>query len=352
MIIVTDARPRVTLGIDTHRDTNVAAVLDDRGVELGVATFPTTVEGHRDLLAWTETFGALAEAGVEGTGSYGAGIARFLQAADVTVIEVDRPNRQRRRRLGKSDPVDAVAAARAVQNGDAIGRAKTRTGPVESIRVLRMARRSAATQRNATLNRMRALVATAPDTLRAQLRAKTVFQLVDQARRLRPGDDLADPANATKFALRQLARRVSDLNDEIHTLEAHLENLIRDVAPELVARKGIGVDTASALLIAAGDNPERLRSEAAWARLCGTGPIDASSGLQQRHRLNRGGNRQANQALWRIVMVRLSYDTATRTYVENRVKEGKTKREAIRCLKRYVAREVFHLLPRDLLDNR
>ena len=353
MTIVTDARARVTAGVDTHRDTNVVAALNDRGSELGVATFPTTAAGHREVLSWLRELGVPVLVGIEGTGSYGAGLTRHLQSAGIAVVEVDRPNRQRRRRLGKSDPIDAVAAARAALSGEASGLAKRRTGAIEAIRVLRVARRSARAQRINTLNQMRAVVTTAPDALRAELEGASVFQLIQRARGLRPGPDLADPTAATKFTLRELARRVSFLDAELATLDGHLSELVTAAAPDLVARKGIGIDTAGALLVAAGDNPERLGSEAAFARLCAAGPIEASSGLHTRHRLDRGGNREANQALWRIVMVRTTYDDATQAYVARRLADGKTKREAIRCLKRYVAREVFHLLPRELLlDNR
>jgi transposase len=269
------------------------------------------------------------------------------------VVDVDRPNRQRRRRLGKSDPADAIAAARAALGGEASATAKVRTGSVESIRVLRVARRSAKHQRITALNQMRALVSTAPDALRASLHGLTVVKLIDKTKNLRPAADLTDPLNATKFALRQLARRIDSLDDELHRLDEQLETLVRGLAPELVDSKGIGIDSAGALLVAAGENTDRLHNEASFAHLCASAPIEASSGMRVRHRLNRGGNRDANQALWRIVLVRLSFDAETRAYLERRVSEGKTKKEAIRCLKRYVAREVFALLPRAqlALDN-
>lgn len=307
MTIVTDP-PSVTLGVDTHRDTNVAAALDERGAELGVESFATTAEGHCQLLQWAESFGSVTRAGIEGTGSYGAGLARYLQAQHIHVIEVDRPNRQRRRRLGKSDPIDAIAAARAALGGEATTTAKVRTGAIESIRALRLVKRSARAQRITALNQMRALITTAPDSLRAELHGLTVFRLIEKTKRLRPDPDLADPMNATKFALRQLARRVSGLDDELRQLDIQLGSLVRSCAPDLVNRKGIGTDTAAALLIAAGENTQRLHSEAAFAHLCAASPIEASSGMRTRHRLNRGGNRDANQALWRIVLVRLSCD--------------------------------------------
>jgi len=352
MTIVADARPRVVLGVDTHRDLNVAAVLDERGGELATASFATTAAGHRELLGWAQGFGVVERAGVEGTGSYGAGLARHLHAAGTAVVEVDRPDRQRRRRLGKTDAIDAVAAARAAQSGAATATPKTRTGPVEAIRVLRVVRRSVNHQRTQALNQLRALVLTAPDELRAGLSGTTVLRLVTRAAALRPGPDLADATQATKFAMRELARRIRDLNDQRARLDDQLDVLVATLAPELVAKRGVGTDTAGAILVACGDNPHRVRSEAAFAHLCGVAPIEASSGNTTRHRLDRAGDRQANQALWRIVMVRLTCDPRTRDYVQRRITDGKTKREAIRCLKRYVAREIYQVLPKLGLDNR
>ena len=352
MTIVADAPAPVTVGVDTHRDLNVAAVLDERGSELATASFPTTAAGHAQLLAWARRFGPVEQAGVEGTGSYGAGLARHLHAQGVPVVEVDRPNRQRRRRLGKTDALDALAAARAAQGGDATATAKVRTGPVEAIRALRVARRSAARQRTQAINQLRSLVVSAPDELRARLEATTAIALVTRCAALRPGPDLTGPAAATKFALRSLAGRVQHLDTELAALDGHLGILVGAAAPALVARRGVGTDTAGALVVACGDNPGRIGTEAAFAHLCGVAPVQASSGLATRHRLDRGGDRQANHALWRIVMVRLSCDPTTRAYFQRRLAQGKTKRETIRCLKRYVARELYHALPQTALDNR
>ena len=342
---MTDSSTRVTAGVDTHRDQHVVAALDERGAELGVRSFPTTPDGHRQLLAWLRGFGAVERCGVEGTGAYGASLTRHLHAADVAVVEVNRPNRQRRRLHGKSDPLDAIAAARSAQSGDARGEAKTRTGAVEAIRTLRVARRSAMYGRIAAINQMRALLVTGPDDIRETLRGSTVSKLVTTAARLRPADPTT-AVGATKLALRELARRVRRLEAELKRLDAVLRPLVATTAPDLVASRGVGTDTAGALLVAAGDNPQRLRSEAAFAHLCGVAPIDASSGLTIRKRLNRGGDRSANQALWRIVMVRMVVEPRTRAYVARRTAEGRSKREIIRALKRYVARELYRCLPR------
>lgn len=317
------------------------------GALLGVESFDTTPAGYRQALRWLRSHGEVELVGVEGTGSYGAGLTRHLLAEGVEVIEVDRPNRQRRRKRGKSDPQDAIAAARAAQSGDATGAAKTRNGSVEAMRVLRVIRSSARSDRTRALNQMRSLVSTAPDDVREQLRGLSIFRLVERASGFRPRGN--DVSATTRLALRTLARRVQALDAEMDEAKARLAELVADTAPELLARSCIGVDSASALLVAAGDNPERLRSERTFAHLCGVSPIDASSGKNERHRLNRGGDRQANAALWRIVFTRIGYDQRTKDYIERRMAQGLTKKEAIRCLKRYVAREVFNHLPRERL---
>jgi transposase len=342
----------ITGGVDTHLDVHVAAALDERGALLGVESFSTTAEGYGDLLHWLEGFGTVELVGVEGTGSYGAGLTRHLHHHGVAVVEVDRPNRQRRRRQGKSDPLDAVAAARAAQGGDALGQAKTRDGNVEAMRVLRVARSSARRSRTQAINQIRSLISTAPEELRAELRDLSIYQVLTLASAFRH-TDRTDVATVTKLTLRTLARRAISLEVEVKEIDRLLKTLVAETAPELVAINGVGTDVASALLVAAGDNPERLKNEATFAKLCGVSPLDASSGKQERHRLNRGGDRQANSALWHIVFTRMVCDPRTQHYIERRMKDGRTKKEAIRCLKRYVAREVFAQLPRSQfgLDN-
>jgi transposase len=338
----------VTGGVDTHLDVHVAAALDDRGSLLGVESFETTTDGYKKLLAWLSDFGPVELIGVEGTGSYGAGLTRHLHAEGIAVVEVDRPNRQRRRRKGKSDPEDAISAARAAQSGDASGSAKTRDGNVEAMRVIRVARISARKARTQALNQMRSLISTAPESIRAELRHLNVHNVLERASSFRPGTK-RDVTSLTKLTLRTLARRAIALENEITEIDSIMKTLVHESAPELVATLGVGTEAASALLIAAGDNPDRLHNEASFAHLCGTSPLDASSGKQQRHRLNRGGDRQANSALWHIVITRMVYDPRTIAYMERRMKEGRTKKEAMRCLKRYIAREVYGLLPRQPL---
>lgn len=327
-------------GVDTHGDVHVVAVVDTAGRILDTAGFPTTPAGYRRLLSWMRRHGVVVRVGVEGTGTWGAGLARFLVGEGIEVVEVDRPNRQMRRHRGKSDTVDAEAAARAALNGEAAGTPKAQTGPVECIRALRVARRSAIKGRTQALAQLRALVITAPDELRSTLRVLKTSELVATAARFR-NPDPTTVVGATKLALREVAQRIQFLETQADRLDGVLDPLVAATCPRLVARFGVGTDCAGALLVAAGDNPDRLQSESSFAHLCGSAPIEASSGKVVRHRLNRGGDRQANNALWRIVIVRMQFDPRTRDYVERRTREGRSKKEIIRCLKRYVARDVY-----------
>lgn len=306
------------------------------------------MKGYERLLRWAEGFGPVRCAGVEGTSSYGAGLTRHLRARGIEVLEVERPKHRRRssrRNLEKSDPSDAERAARAVLAGEASGVPKSADGRVEMIRALRAARRSAMKARTQAANQLQGLRVTAPEELRHRLRGLSTKELVSVAARFRLAGGLRDVPAATKFALRSVARRYEALSREIADLDAHLGRLVAQVAPELVALPGIGTDSAATLLIVAGDNPQRLGSEASFANLCGVSPIEASSaGKVVRHRLNRGGNREANRALYMICLARMRRDRRTQEYVARRTAEGKSKREIIRCLKRYVAREVYRVL--------
>jgi len=342
-----DTEVETILGVDTHLDFHVAVAVDHLGSYLGESSVPTNVEGYERLLRWAEGFGPVRCAGVEGTSSYGAGLTRHLRAMGIEVLEVERPkHRQRssRSNLQKSDPSDAEAAARAVLAGEASGVPKSGDGTVEMIRVLRAARRSAIKARTQAANQLQGMRVTAPEQLRRRLRGLSTKELVYVAARFRLADDPRDVPTATKFALRSVARRYEALSREIDELEAHLDRLVGQVAPELVSLPGIGTDNAATLLVVAGDNPQRLRSEASFANLCGVAPIEASSGKVVRHRLNRGGNREANRALYMTCLARMRRDQRTKEYVVRRTQEGKSKREIIRCLKRYVAREVYRVL--------
>jgi transposase len=340
---MTDEDRDVTGGVDTHKQTHVAAVVDAIGRILATASFPATPTGYRRLLVWMGSFGRVARVGVEGTGAYGAGLARYLASENVDVVEVNRPNRQARRRRGKNDTVDAEAAARAALNGEAASIPKSTNGIVESIRALRIAFTSMRDTRTRLANQIRDLIVTAPEQLRTALEPLDTAARVERCARFRPGP-LTDPTEATKRALRALARQHQALTVEMDSLRLELDALTAEANPALRAAKGVGVDVAAILLIAAGDNAHRLTSDAAFAAMCGASPVEASTGLIVRHRLNHGGNRQGNHALWRIVMVRLTCDPATKAYAERRRTEGKSRREIIRCLKRYVAREIYQLL--------
>jgi transposase len=335
--------PPVTIGVDTHLDVHVAHAADQLGRRVATVQVPTTPAGYQHLLAWARGLGQPVAWGVEGTGSYGAALVRFLAANHQVVVEVNRPDRQARRRHGKSDPVDAQAAAKAVQAGDATVVPKAGTGQVEMIRCLRVARQTAMRARTQTINALKALLVTAPAELREQLRGMSATRLVGAAADLEPGL-ITSPLAAAMLALCTLARRHQALSAEITALTSELDRLTATAAPKLVALFGVGQDSAGALLVAAGDNPGRLRSDACFAMLCGSSPIQASSGKTTRHRLNRGGDRQANAALYRIVLVRLCHHQQTKDYMARRLTEGKSKKEIIRCLKRYVAREVFAVL--------
>jgi transposase len=341
-VTIVEARA-ITGGVDTHADVHVAAALDPIGGLLGVQEFPATAGGYARLLGWLGGFGTVALVGIEGTGSYGAGLARHMATAGVRVVEVDRSDRQDRRRQGKSDPLDAVSAARAAQSGRARGAPKGRDGAVEAIRALMVARRSAAGERTRTINQARALILTGPDDLRARFARHTAAALIAGLASLRPRPgDVA--GHATRVAVRELGRRAVFLDGQLERLDELMIPLVSARAPGLLALYGIGPHTAALLLIAAGDHPGRLRSEAAWAHLCVAAPISASSGKVTRYRLNSGGDRQANHALWRIAFTRMGSDPATRAYAERRTAEGKSKAEIIRYLKRYVAREVYPYL--------
>ena len=331
-------------GVDTHRDTHVAAVVDGAGRVLGTAPFGADRVGYEQLEDWLRLQGRVSRVGVEGTGSYGAGLARYLTTAGVEVVEVNRPNRQlRRQRGGKTDSVDAEAAARAAASGQARTVPKSGVGPVECIRMLLMARRSATKARTQAANQIHSVTVTAPEPLKRQLRGLKLKARVRVCARWRPEQAQTTAAYA-KMALRYLARRYQSLDTEIAELKIEIRRLCAEANPAPLAATGVGPDTAAALLVAAGDNPGRMKSEKSFAALCGASPVQASSGQTIRHRLNRGGNRQANSALWRIATTRIRTDAATNQYVARRQGEAKNRKEIIRCLKRHIAREVYRLL--------
>jgi transposase len=349
---MTEIRCLVTGGVDAHSDSHHAAALDERGRLLGDSAFATSAEGYQELLAWLESFGQVARVGVESTGSYAAGLARFLAARGVAVVEVNQPHAHTRRRRGKSDPLDAEAAARKVLAGEAAGVPKHTGGIVESIRQLRVAREGAVKANTAALNQLYELVITAPDELRQQLAArKTSRGKASLCLRLRPDRArLHEPLQAAKLALRSVAERVRDLDRQIGLLDQDLAPLVATAAPRTMSLLGVSTQHAGQLVVTAGQNIQRLPNDGAFARLCGASPIPASSGRTSRHRLSRGGDRKANRALHLIAVCRLRYCARTRAYANRRTAEGLSKPEIIRCLKRYIARELYHTLRADLAD--
>ena len=332
-------------GVDTHKELHVAAAVDEHDRVLGTQFFPTTRHGYKQLVAWLGSFGEISRVGVECTGTYGAGLLRYLNTRNIEVLEVTGPDQDLRRRKGKDDTLDAQNAAHAAYARIRAVTPKTRDGLVESLRVLKVSRKTAVAARRVALQMIRMNIVSAPDALRDQLRNLTRMKLIRTLAAWRP--DLTkyhDVNGAYKIALKSLARRYLELTDEIADLDVMIKNIVDHLAPELIAKPAVGYESAAQLLLTAGDNLERLTSEASFAALCGVSPIPASSGKTHRHRLNRGGDRQANSALHIIAIGRLRTDTKTQEYVAKKLAQGHSKMEALRCVKRYLAREMFYTL--------
>ena len=339
----------VILGVDTDLDVHAAVLIDEVGRVVATHSLPTTARGYEQMIEWAASFGRLRRAGVEGTGSYGAGLARHLQERGIKVLEINRPDRSRRRLRGKSDPTDAENAARAVRAGDATAIPKAQSGVVEAMRAINLARRSAVKAKTQVINQLRALLVTAPAEIRATLWRVKPEQCVARCARLQSIGD-TPLLKAMAHTLRLLAKRWLSLAKELRELDAALKALTQRAGHRLLAQFGVGPQTAATLLVTAGDNPDRLRSEAALAALCGVSPLEASSGKTTRHRLNRGGDRAANNALWTISLVRMRSEPRTRAYVARRTAEGLSTKEIQRCLKRYIVRELYPLILADLAD--
>lgn len=334
----------VVIGVDTHRDTHALAVVSTHTGELiGELSIEATAAGYRAALDMADGLGAGTRIwALEGCGAYGAGLARHLAGAGERVVEVGHPERAHPRGHAKSDALDAVRAARAVlgRTHPAIPRAD---GAREVLRVLMIARHSAIETRARALVQISALVVAAPEPLRAPLRGLAKKMLLRRCAALRPHAHQDPVTGATASALRALARRALAATAEAADHERAIAEQLSLIAPDLLAEHGVGPVTGAQLVIS-WSHPGRIRSEAAFARLGGVAPIPASSGQVVRHRLDRGGDRQLNRALHTIVLVRKASDPATRSYIARRVSEGKSPREATRCLKRYVARHLFRLL--------
>jgi transposase len=335
---------KIIIGIDTHKATHVAVALDTQGTRLAALSIPTNPKGYLELERWSQSLGEVHAFGIEGTGSYGAGLSRSLLAQGHNVVEVTRPNRQLRYTQGKTDTLDAEGAARSVLSGQATARPKTQTGISEMIRHLKVARDTAVKSRSQAMVTLKTLIINAPADLRDVLdKIRGKVALIRHIAAFRPGEINNTMASA-KAAMRALARRWLWLHEEIITHDKELERLVTERAPDLMTSHGIATLTVAEMLIVVGDDPTRIRSEAAFAKLCGVCPIPASSGKTHRFRLNRGGNRQANAALYRVAIVRMRSHEPTLAYVRKRTKDGKSKSEIIRCLKRYIVREIYSQL--------
>ena len=327
----------VAIGVDTHRDEHVAVALDEVGRDLGSLTVTAGVNGYARLWQWASDLGVPRFA-VEGTGSYGAGLTAFLVAAGGEVFECERP-RRRDRRQGKSDLIDATLAAKRLLTGEPLGRPRG-GGVRDDLRMLLLERRGAVRARTAALNQLQAVIVTAPDAVQDRFRGLDGKQAAKQAARLR---SRTDETAVTVSVLRRIALRAQQLGSEIDELDRQLETIVNDLVPELLQECGVGPVCAAQLVVSSGD-PSRMASEASFAALAGTSPVQASSGLQQRHRLNRGGDRQLNRALHIIALHRSRWHPQTAAYHQRLLATGKTPREARRCVKRQLARHFYHQL--------
>ena len=343
--------PGIYVGVDTHKDTHHVAAVDELGRAIADKQFLAVGSGYRQIVDFLRDLGIVQAVGIEGTGSYGAELARTLATAGMRVVDVARADRSERRLRGKSDPIDARQAALSVLAGRGLATPKQRDGLAESIRMLLAERTSAAKARTATINQIHAQLVTAPEAVRADFRRYEGDKLLEVLARTRPARG-ATPDHVCRLCLKRLSHRALNLAREITDIDTDLEHLTRQSNPALISAHGVGPVVAGTLLAALGDNPARVGTKAQFAALCGVAPIPASSGVRHRHRLSRGGDRQANAALHRIVLSRRRHkDPRTMAYFDKRRAEGLSDRDIVRCLKRHVANEVFALLTRPELST-
>lgn len=340
---VSDESGQVYGGVDTHEDSIHVAVISARGHDLVDREFPTSPAGYKRAVAFIASQGEPIAIGIEGTSSYGVGVTAAAIANGYRVVEVIRPERAERRRLGKSDPIDAYQAARAALGNHRIAPAKN-SEQIEGIRALHNARRSAMKARTAAMRQIHAQLITAPTPIREKYRDMASQKRLMVLARMQVPANRTPVERAVLLVLKTLAQRANELQREHERLGAELDQLVTAANPGLRAAYGVGPDTAAQLLLTAGGNPDRLRSEASFAALCGASPIPASSGKTTRHRLSRGGDRGANGALYRIALVRMSSDPRTKEYAARQREAGLSNKEILRKLKRGIAREVFRLL--------
>jgi len=338
------------VGVDTHLEVHVAVLINLLGQVISTSEFETNLKGYEKLIKWCQSFGHLTQAGVEGTGTYGAGLSRYLLNQGIEVFEVNRPNRARRRLKGKSDSTDAENAARAVLAGEAQAIPKAQNGSVEAMRFLLIARRSAVKARTQAINQIRAMLVTAPDEIRLKYLKSSQTQCIEGCINITISEE-STLLKMLSVSLSLLAKRWLNLTEELKIIDKNLNKLTRCTAPSLIDQYGVGPYVAATLLVTAGDNPERLKKESSFAALCGVSPIEASSGKTVRHRLNRGGSRVANNAIWTVTLIRMRSDPCTQQYVTRRTAEGMSLKEIQRCLKRYIARKLFPIILSDLATS-
>jgi transposase len=332
------------VGVDTHCDQHVlAVVVAGTGVVVARRSVCSSAGGYAEALRFAQAAADGARVwAVEGAGHYGAGLARHLSGRGETVLEAGRGPRDQRRLQGKDDSLDAVRAARAALASETP--ALPRTGQQrEALRLLLLARRSAVDVRRLALVQLRSVIVTCPDQLREELRGLPAGRLVERCSRLRRSRSRTPDELASTLVLRSLARRIQAATVEAAELEREILAHVRALAPHLLDEPGIGPIVAAQLIVS-WSHHGRVRSEAAFARLAGVAPVPASSGQTTRHRLSRGGDRQLNRALHTVILHRRQHDPATKDYIARRVAEGKTRRDAVRLLKRYLARHLYRVL--------
>lgn len=342
---------QLTLGVDTHLDIHVAVLLNGIGKLISTKEFPVCHDGYKLMLKWSLSFGRLKSAGLKGTDTYGAGLCHYLLDNGIDVYEVNRPNRAKRRLVGKSDPTDAENAARSVLANESKAIPKTHDGLVEALRYLLVARRSAVKAKTQSINQIRALLVGAPYVVRESYLVPSTHKCISLCSSIVSlGDSVM--LQTLSAMLKLLSSRWLNLKEELKLIDGQLKKLTKSAAGSLITQYGVGPYVAATLLVTAGDNPERLGKESSFSALCGVSPLEASSGKKQRHRLNRGGSREANNALWTVALIRMRSDARTIQYTEKRTHDGLTVKEIQRCLKRYIARELFPIICKDLTKSR
>jgi hypothetical protein len=345
---MTQKKGNIIVGADTHKKFHVVSVITELGVRLEHKSFSADAKGYREALAWASGFGTILRAGIEGTGGYGAGLSTHFIDKGIAVLDVNKPDKHERRKRGKDDVEDSFQAAAAALAFIRCSIAKENGEELEAARLLEATYGQAIRQRTASINALRADLVTLPDAMRQSLEGMTWEALAKRCAAFRLSKDFT-PENARKRTLRSLARRILALTEEAKELEAEINRYAKALAPKTLTLLGVGCHGAIRLMCTAGQNIERMSGEAAFSMMCGVSPIPASSGDNIHFRLNRGGERRANCAIHTMATTRLRNDERSRAYYDKKISEGKGENDAMRCLKRYCAREVYGFLKQDLL---